>query len=149
MHLCLVFPWRRQWGGVRWRGMAFSCPPCLENVSTIWSKMVSCVSALYASSSRPYIGCAVSVYYAYTMLSGLVTWVFLVVYAVDLGHITTLAWPPTPPPPHTHTHTLPRPHTHTADHEGLYRLPGVKSKIEDAKSRYDKGTHTHTHGFTI
>jgi len=25
------------------------------------------------------------------------------------------------------------------DQEGLYRLPGVKSKIEDAKSRYDRG----------
>ena len=44
-------------------------------------------------------------------------------------------------------------HPHTAkDHEGLYRLPGVKSKIEEARNRYDKGnstrTHTHTHTHT-
>lgn len=25
------------------------------------------------------------------------------------------------------------------EHEGLYRLPGVKSKVEDAKARYDRG----------
>ena len=46
---------------------------------------------------------------------------------------------------HMHTHTL----IHTAkDHEGLYRLPGVKSKIEEAKNRYDKGNNTHVHMHT-
>ena len=34
------------------------------------------------------------------------------------------------------------------DHEGLYRLAGVKSRVEDAKTRFDRGTillHTHVH----
>ena len=35
---------------------------------------------------------------------------------------------------------LPPPPVVTAkEHEGLYRLPGVKSKIEEAKSHYDRG----------
>ena len=34
------------------------------------------------------------------------------------------------------------------DHEGLYRLAGVKSRVEDAKTRFDRGTIHSSQWFT-